>query len=259
MEFRYRVTENGKRKLKSQIFDGAVYRTEKAVRQKIEAQLLRLNDGTEYARGQQVTFNALLDRYIDEEMPERHATKGGYVSIIERHLRPRWGAEPIMAIRPADLHAWFQSLKLAPVTKGTCEASCINCSTGDAVGIHAARTAQSRRYREDQECHQRVKEAVVLTPEQFRTIAPKLPGHVNMIAITAACLGLRVSEALGLQWGDIDWELQTVTIRRSAYRGAIDDTKNAGSKANCRCIPHWRSCCSHGNKSARRNGSSPIL
>jgi len=50
-EFRYRVTENGKRKLKSQIFDGAVYRTEKAVRQKIEAQLLRLNDGTEYAAG----------------------------------------------------------------------------------------------------------------------------------------------------------------------------------------------------------------
>jgi integrase len=231
-EFRYRVTENGKRKLKSQIFDGAVYRTEKAVRQKIEAQLLRLNDGTEYARGQQVTFNALLDRYIDEEMPERHATKGGYVSIIERHLRPRWGAEPIMAIRPADLHAWFQSLKLAPVTKGHVRSllhKLFDLATlWEYMPLERRNPVDIVKIRN---VTQRVKEAVVLTPEQFRTIAPKLPGHVNMIAITAACLGLRVSEALGLQWGDIDWELQTVTIRRSAYRGAIDDTKNAGSKA----------------------------
>src|SRR6202041_3971457 len=35
----------------------------------------------------------------------------------------------------------------------------------------------------------------------------------------------------GLQWSDIDWEKQTVSIRRSAYRGAIDDTKNNSSKA----------------------------
>lgn len=80
-------------------------------------------------------------------------------------------------------------------------------------------------------------------------IAPRLPGHVNMISL-AACLGLRVSEALGLQWGDIDWEQRTVTIRRSAYRGAIDDTKNAGSKAKLPLHPAlaelllaWRQKC----------------
>ena len=43
--------------------------------------------------------------------------------------------------------------------------------------------------------------------------------------------GLRVSEALGLQWSDIDWEHGTVTIRRSAYRGSIAETKNTSSKA----------------------------
>jgi integrase len=73
-----------------------------------------------------------------------------------------------------------------------------------------------------------LKEAIVLTPEQFREIVPKLPEHM-----TSACLGLRVSEALGLQWSDIDWEHGTVTIRRSAYRGSIDETKNTPSKARC--------------------------
>jgi integrase len=231
-EFRYRVSEDGKRKLRSQIFDAAVYRTEKAVRQKIEAQLLRLNDNTEYARGQEVTFNALLDRYIDEEMPERQATRGGYISIINMHLRPRWGTEPIKAIRPADLHTWFQSLNLAPVTKGHLRSlmhKLFDLATlWEYLPLERRNPVDIVKIRN---VTRRVKEPVVLTPEQFRAIAPQLPAHVNMIAIAAACLGLRVSEALGLQWGDIDWELQTVTIRRSAYRGAIDDTKNAGSKA----------------------------
>jgi integrase len=77
----------------------------------------------------------------------------------------------------------------------------------------------------------RSKESVVLSPEQFRDVVKRLPENVNMIAVTMGCLGLRVSEALGLQWQDIDWERQTVTIKRSAYRGSIDETKTASSRA----------------------------
>ena len=65
-EFRYYVEQDGKRVLRSQYFDGALYRTEKAVRQKVESQLLKLNEATEYARAKDVTFNALLDRYVAE-------------------------------------------------------------------------------------------------------------------------------------------------------------------------------------------------
>src|SRR5258705_3993692 len=117
-EFRYYVEDGGKRTPKSQYFDGAVYKTAKAVRQKVESQLLKLNEGTEYARANDASFGALLDRYIAEEMPARHATKGGYTSIINTHLRPNWGGYLISEIRPAQIHAWFQSLELAPVTKG---------------------------------------------------------------------------------------------------------------------------------------------
>jgi integrase len=77
----------------------------------------------------------------------------------------------------------------------------------------------------------------VLTPEQFREVIRRLPSHVNMVAITMACLGLRVSEALGLQWQDIDWQGKTVTIRRSAHRGSIDETKTLSSKAKLPLAP----------------------
>jgi hypothetical protein len=48
----------------------------------------------------------------------KHSTKGSYTSIINKRLSPQWGTFLISDIRPADLHAWFQSLALALVTKG---------------------------------------------------------------------------------------------------------------------------------------------
>ena len=56
-----------------QTFDSAIYKTEKSVRQHLESFIVKLNEKTEYARSAGVTFNALLDRYIDEEMPACHS------------------------------------------------------------------------------------------------------------------------------------------------------------------------------------------
>jgi len=231
-EFRYYVEEDGKRVGKSQYFDSAVYPTEKAVRRKVESQLLRLNERTAYARAGDVTFDALLDRYTAEEMPARHSTRGSYTSIINRRLRPKWGARLIAEIRPAEIHAWFQELALAPITKGHLRSllhklfdlatlwEYLPLERRNPVELVKIKNVTMRR-----------KEAVVLSPEQFRTVVTSLPETVNMIAVTMGCLGLRISEALGLKWTDIDWPRGTVTISRSAYRGAIDETKTTASKA----------------------------
>jgi integrase len=231
-EFRYYVVEGGERVRKVQTFDSAIYKTEKSVRQHLEGFIVKLNEKTEYARSAGVTFNALLDRYIDEEMPARHSTKGSYTSIINKRLRPQWGLFLISDIRPADLHAWFQSLALAPVTKGHLRS--LMHKLFDLATLWEYLPLERRNPIEIvkiKNVTMRSKESVVLSPDQFRDVVKRLPENVNMIAVTMGCLGLRVSEALGLKWSDIDWELQTVTIRRSAYRGAIDETKTTSSKA----------------------------
>ena len=193
---------------------------------------MKLNEKTEYARSAGVTFNALLDRYIEEEMPARHSTKGSYTSIINKRLRPQWGLHIVSEIRPADLHAWFQSLALAPVTKGHLRS--MMHKLFDLATLWEYLPLERRNPIEIvkiKNVTMRSKESVVLSPDQFRDVVKRLPENVNMIAVTMGCLGLRVSEALGLKWSDIDWELQTVTIRRSACRGAIDETKTTSSKA----------------------------
>ena len=89
-EYRYYVIENSKRVHKTLTFDGALYKTERALRQHLENFVLKVNDKTEYARASDVTFGALLDRYMAEEMPTRHSTRSGYTSIIKNYLRPQW-------------------------------------------------------------------------------------------------------------------------------------------------------------------------
>ena len=81
--------EGSIRKPKVQTFDSAIYKTEKAIRQHLESVVIKLNEKTEYARSAGVTFGALLDRSIAEEMPQRKPTKSGYLSIINNKLRPQ--------------------------------------------------------------------------------------------------------------------------------------------------------------------------
>ena len=48
--------------------------------------------------------------------------------------------------------------------------------------------------------------------------------------ITSASLGLRVSELVALQWGDVDFQGFTIKIVRSFVRGEINATKTEASE-----------------------------
>ncbi|MBI2819566.1 MAG: site-specific integrase [Acidobacteria bacterium] len=50
------------------------------------------------------------------------------------------------------------------------------------------------------------------------------------MAILAACLGLRIGEILGLQWGDIDLLNGSVVISRSVYQYHVGPVKTAYSE-----------------------------
>ena len=51
------------------------------------------------------------------------------------------------------------------------------------------------------------------------------------MVMTFACLGLRVSELLGLQWGDVDFENLTVKLQRSVVEGKVNPTKSEASES----------------------------
>jgi len=70
-----------------------------------------------------------------------------------------------------------------------------------------------------------------LTPAEFKTLLVNLSEPYKTMVIAVACLGLRVCEMLGLQWGDIDLENLTVKIQRSVAEGEVNETKTEASQA----------------------------
>src|SRR5580704_10371929 len=45
-----------------------------------------------------------------------------------------------------------------------------------------------------------------LSAEEFRRMLEHIPEPFRTMCIVAMCMGLRVSELLGLKWSDVDWE-----------------------------------------------------
>ena len=50
------------------------------------------------------------------------------------------------------------------------------------------------------------------------------------MVLVAVCVGLRVSEIMGLQWGDFDWGNQTVLVQRGVVHGHVGETKTEYSR-----------------------------
>jgi len=56
----------------------------------------------------------------------------------------------------------------------------------------------------------RLRLIVVINPEECKAIMRFLPEPYSLMVLICACLGLSVSEMLGLQWDDINWIDKTV-------------------------------------------------
>ena len=68
----------------------------------------------------------------------------------------------------------------------------------------------------------RVRIPRVLTAEEIRSLLAELKEPYRTMVLVAACIGLRVSEIVGLQWGDFDWE-----NRPCSYSGPLSRPASA--------------------------------
>jgi integrase len=77
----------------------------------------------------------------------------------------------------------------------------------------------------------RLKEPVILTMAEFRRLLAEVTQepHRTMTLLTG-CLGLRISEVLGLRWQDFDWLNNEVRIERAVVDGRTDDVKTKASR-----------------------------
>ena len=102
-----------------------------------------------------------------------------------------------------------------------------------------------------------------LTGEQTATILAAIPERYRLLFLLLACTGLRISEALGLQWQDLE---QTpagpvLKIRRQFYRGKLKEyPKTEAGDRRVAVVPHLsRELVRHRAASAHAGATHPIF
>jgi len=207
------------------LFIGTVaqYPTRAEAKRAAEGRLLSINAHS--PGGHLVTFGGLIDRYIQDELPERSSTRSRYLSWLRTHIKPKWGEHLIAKVKPVAVEQWLKGLNLAPKSRAHVRSlmgNLFNCAMRwELLEIND----NPMRLVRVKDSSKRLREPRPLTVEEFSRLLPHLPEPFRTMCIVAMCLGLRVSEVLGLQWTDFDFTKMQVIIRRSWVYGEVGDVK----------------------------------
>jgi integrase len=226
-QFRYYETSpEGQRRRKSKIIGMlSQYPTPTDAFRILERFRLRLN--LQNRTDLPVTLNALADDYVEKELPLlRYGTQQAHLSSLRRWIRPRWSGCLVYEIKPIEVEQWLRSLPLADKSKVNLRSLLhLVFQHGRRWEITDVNPIDLVRRRGGRRSIPRA-----LSVHDIRLILGELSEPYRTIILIAACLGLRASEIMGLQWGDFNWEDRTLLVRRSVVQGRVGDTKTEASR-----------------------------
>ncbi|MGA2814205.1 MAG: tyrosine-type recombinase/integrase [Candidatus Acidiferrum sp.] len=227
---RYRETlPDGSKRVPSVIVGSITdFPTESRARTQSMSLLLSINE--KKPEGVSVPFGAVIERYLVEELPERNSTASRYQSWLKNHVKPKWAGLPLDQIKPLLVEDWLKKLSLAPKSKS-------HLKNLMHVLFNAAMRWELIPYQLNPMSLVRVKdgskrkrEPKTLSVDEFRKILEHIPEPFRTMCIVAMCMGLRVSEVLGLKWCDVDWEGLQIGIRQGYVYGKPGPVKTEASQ-----------------------------
>ncbi len=175
------------------------------------------------------TVRSVIARYEAERMPTRHSTARVYRSFLNNHIMPKWGDEPIQAIQPRPVELWLRELPLAPKSK-THVRSLMHGLMEFAMWSGLMEISRNPiSLVQNKGAMKKTRKARSLTVEQFHALLAVLHEPFGTLALLSVCLGLRISEALALKWGDVDWLGEQIHIQRGIVEQVVGDVKTEGS------------------------------
>ncbi len=191
--------------------------------------------------GSVMAWSAWCDRYVDTVLV-MHAkgTRETQGSIIASHLRPAFTGA-VHEIDEAAVQAWVLAQMKANVAASTIAARFAvlrrMLRQAEAEGL-AATPPNSRRVRlpKDESIHSVVRAKAFTDVECVMIFAASRPEDCAAYALMRY-LGLRGSEAVGMQWTLIDLDTGAVTVRQQALDGELRPLKTKGSQAVLQAPP----------------------
>lgn len=233
-----------------------------------EVDRLRLLDTVNHDndfRGRAVRFADIAAHYQRYELgdqakvaiPRSHSTISNYRRNLSKRIVPRWGKRAALSITPLEIEHWLLSLREEGLANQTCARlkgimSLVFAHAQRHKLIPAGAGYNPLTHKKDGGAGVRCPtqsnyESIVISPDQAYAIWSRLPLAESTLTLLAAATGLRISECLGLQWGDIDLHAQVIRVRRSWAGGKIGKPKTEASRGTVPCgetlirhLQRWR-------------------
>jgi hypothetical protein len=232
--YRYLKIENG-RKSRPKFKIGTVEKLPTELDAQRACEALRMQINAECAVQTDYTVRGLVDRYIEEILKpclevsigqeqgdsafmSYHCAKS-YRSALEKYVLPRWETYRLVEFTRAATRAlverWFRELLrsaenpkgLAPKTvRSIYGVMRIAFKFSVKWGYLELNPLSDKRVELPRGSTKRLKKAPQLTPAQFFYLLTLFTSREKLAVAFAGWLGPRISEAFGLQWGDIDFD-----------------------------------------------------
>jgi integrase len=159
----------------------------------------------------------------------RPRTLDTYEAAVTHHIVPTLVRRTLAKLTPQDCQAWIAALRDQGVSVGRIRyarvvlRNALNTAVRWRIVTHnAAALVDAPRTV--------AREIRPLSPEEAKRLLATAGNHPleGSIAIALGC-GLRLGEALGLQWADVDLELGTLRVRQQLQRSGGDTLRDGHS------------------------------
>ena len=186
------------------------------------------------AKSTNKTIAKALDEYIESSRRNfAMSTWRNYRSAIEHHLKPTFGHIRLADITSSEIKKWIGSLTI----------------TNKRINnvLIPLRTVLNDAYSDgliDRNPIMRVNNLAVrfeepepFTPSEIAAICKELPQQGNNLIQFAIWTGLRTSELIALEWGDIDWKKGFVRVRRACVNKITKQPKTKSGERDVKLFP----------------------
>lgn len=215
------------------------YKTRDCAMAAINGLRMQVNAGRHRRPGCSISVSDLIDHYIEMELSataarHSHATRLGYLSILNNWIRPSWGMLDIHAVRTVEIERWLGEQKRldgsALANSSKAKIRSVFCvlfnhairnewlEQGKNPAVYVRQSAK-RRLAPD-----------ILEPKELQALLTQLESSFRLMVLVAGTTGLRRSELFALKWGDIDFSNLRIDIQRSICSGVVGDCKTEASR-----------------------------
>ena len=180
----------------------------------------------------EMTLSELYERWQKvASLSLKATTYGHYVNALESYVVPVFGRSEIARIERYEVESFF-------ATQATKYSRSTIRSMRISLGLLLSFAVRNGWLKEDpskgvklpraENCAGRRVHRRVLSPSQTTSIAEKLSEPYATLVLFLAVTGLRIGEAIAIQWSDFEGDV--LHVQRRMYDGKVDATKSRDSK-----------------------------